>query len=307
MLIILEGPDGTGKTTLAGELEELIGARVLHRGPPGQDVITEYARDIQWYQPGRGDHVVCDRWHLGEQVYGPILRGGSRFSRETFAHVEKVLQRRGAVLVVLTAPGGELRRRIGKRGDDLIGPERVDDLVHRYDLQFRVGTQLPRRIFSGQPPAAGDLLDWARIAEFEASALRLFITYVGPPAPRYLVLGERRNGSPPYPDQAAFTPGPSTSGRYLLSALPDRVLSGAGFANACEENVVELWEVLRRPRVIALGVQAVDACRSEGLVCSSAPHPQFIRRFYHRARGEYGALIEDLLDSGPRDELKWRP
>lgn len=305
MLIILEGADGTGKTTLAGELVEVLGAKLLHRGPPGQDVITEYARDIQWYRPGQGTHVVCDRWHLGELIYGPLLRGSSAFTRESLAHVEKVLQTRGALLVVLDGDAAEIRGRLRRRGDDLVAVDQIDGILAAYR---DVETQLPRYNIRDQNLAvtAKYAARLASVLEHAAERLGAFTTYVGPVTPDFLLVGEQRNG-PPYPDQAALTPGPATSGRYLYEALPDAILDGCGFVNALEDDVAALLPILRDPPVCALGVKAADRLREAGVRCSSAPHPQYVRRFYHRAKLEYGALIEDLLTTGSRNELKWRP
>lgn len=305
MLIILEGADGTGKSTVAQELANVLGAKVLHRGPPGQDVITEYARDIQWYRPGQGTHVVCDRWHLGELIYGPLLRGSSAFTRESLAHVEKVLQTRGALLVVLDGDAAEIRGRLRRRGDDLVREDQIDGILAAYR---DVKTRLPRYNARGQSPAAvaEHAARFAAHLDAGTELLGAFSTYVGSMYPDYLLVGEQRNG-PPYPDQAALTPGPATSGRYLYEALPDAILDGCGFVNALEDDVAALLPILRDPPVCALGVKAADRLREAGVRCSSAPHPQYVRRFYHRAKLEYGALIEDLLTTGSRNELKWRP
>lgn len=302
MLIILEGADGTGKTTLAGQLEDRIGAKILHRGPPGQDVITEYARDIQWYRPGQGVHVICDRWHLGELIYGPLLRGKSAFTRETFAHVEKVLQTRGALLVVLDAHESVVQARLRSRGDDLVREDQIDAILAAYR---KTATQLPRLVLNG-PYSIGRIANLATRVERAAASLNRFTTYVGPRTPQFLLIGERRNG-PPFPDLAALTPGPATSGRYLYEALPDAVLDRCGFVNALEDDVATLLPVLGNPSACSLGLKATTRVREMGVECSSAPHPQYVRRFHHRAKEAYGALLRELLTTGPRDEVKWRP
>ena len=52
-LIILEGPDGSGKTTAAEKLATELGhntAVVLHKGPPKRLPLHEY-EDLDFYEP----------------------------------------------------------------------------------------------------------------------------------------------------------------------------------------------------------------------------------------------------------------
>ena len=70
MLIVLEGPDGSGKTTAVRKLTQrgaLRGATVLHFGPIEKDPLEEYELALQWYRPGTRQHVICDRLHLGDR------------------------------------------------------------------------------------------------------------------------------------------------------------------------------------------------------------------------------------------------
>lgn len=309
MLIILEGPDGAGKTTLANRLAELTGAKLLRKGPIERDVISEYTLDLQWYRPGQGEDVVCDRWHLGEEVYGPILRGGSTFDRATYHHVEKTLVTRGALLGVLMPPLKELVRRVEARGDDLVGAEHLPEIVKGYDEALR-RVQLPKIKFTsdyGVDFMASLLIRSARHLEEMSLRLNPYQTYAGDPHPRWLLLGDTRNrnrGEPPH--EAALTPGPATSGHFLLEALPTPVLHGCGLANASEENVGELWQVLQKPGTVALGVHAREVCEDADIKFGSVPHPQFVRRFHNAARAEYGQLIRETLLSG-EDRIGWRP
>jgi hypothetical protein len=74
-VIVLEGPDGGGKTTIAKWLEKEKGFEYRHEGPPeiGRNQFYHYSE--QMYQAMNEDHpIVFDRFHLGELVYGPIAR-----------------------------------------------------------------------------------------------------------------------------------------------------------------------------------------------------------------------------------------
>jgi hypothetical protein len=310
MLVVVEGADGAGKTTLIGRLQDVLGeAEVRHKGPPERDPVEEYAVDIQDYRPGSGRHVLCDRWHWGELVYGPVLRGKTRFTRETFAHVEKVLLARGAVVVHATGDPGILGARLETRGDDLVRREQLPALIDGFH-RVHGRSELPCvqvRVDDNSNRAINRILDAADASEQRAAPLRRYGTYVGPPWPQYLLLGEKRHGAPPYRHEAAFTPAPATSGRYLHRALDDQILRRSGFANAREEHVRDLWETLGRPRICALGRSARDTCQFQGVPFGAVPHPQFVRRFHYGALREYGNLIREVLTRNQEDRLEWRP
>lgn len=73
--IIIEGPDGTGKTTLAQTLCDQAGYAYRHEGPPpaGVTAFQHYAGILASLR----EPTLLDRFHLGELVYGPLLRGRS--------------------------------------------------------------------------------------------------------------------------------------------------------------------------------------------------------------------------------------
>jgi hypothetical protein len=81
-VIILEGPDGGGKTTLANELVKR-GFHYRHEGPPpeGVDLIAYYLKILNDSIESPQD-TVHDRLWLGEMVYGPIFRGVDRLGKE---------------------------------------------------------------------------------------------------------------------------------------------------------------------------------------------------------------------------------
>jgi hypothetical protein len=77
-VVILEGPDGGGKTTLAKKLVDA-GFKYRHEGPPPAQVdIVAYYLKILYDSLRSTDHIVHDRLWLGERVYGPVRRGSDR-------------------------------------------------------------------------------------------------------------------------------------------------------------------------------------------------------------------------------------
>ena len=107
-MIIIEGSDQTGKTTLARKLSERI-ALQLH----GDDKSWERIYRHMGRPPDDFDHVsgyvdqvgpvVWDRFHLGALVYGKILRNGGCPSSKEMLWVQRYLRWQGAIVVVLHA------------------------------------------------------------------------------------------------------------------------------------------------------------------------------------------------------------
>lgn len=88
MIIIIEGPDGAGKTTLAHKLATCLNLKYHHEGPPPVDIppLDHYLGVLEKY---RHCSVVIDRFALGERVYGPALRGGDRLGQDGFDAVSR--------------------------------------------------------------------------------------------------------------------------------------------------------------------------------------------------------------------------
>lgn len=92
-IIIIEGTDGTGKTTLANELAAQAGSRtaVFHAGPPrSQSYISEYVLPLAIATDGWT--CICDRWHLGEPVWSHIFGRTPILEYEQLHIVEKRLR-----------------------------------------------------------------------------------------------------------------------------------------------------------------------------------------------------------------------
>ena len=85
-LIIIEGPDNTGKNTIINEiLEKSEISKVIHCGKPkkSDDVLNEqYITFSKFatiaiidYLGNSEDSIIFNRYHIGEYVYGQLYRG----------------------------------------------------------------------------------------------------------------------------------------------------------------------------------------------------------------------------------------
>jgi len=134
MIICLEGVDGSGKSTLATSILEALKTRFpedkiiyKHATQIKSDVFTEYTDPLADYVPGSGVHYVLDRWHIGEEIYGPLYRGKSAFDTISFRWTELYLASKGMRTWLLVQTHEELQRRLAARGEDFID---LDDVLH---------------------------------------------------------------------------------------------------------------------------------------------------------------------------------
>ena len=112
-IIILDGPDGAGKTTLA----EVISQRAALRGytpryehlskpidawAEHRDALLNYV-DYAFNSPVKNCLVIADRHFMSEAIYGHVYRQGSEYPL-AMRHVDRLLYRYGALRVVCAPP-----------------------------------------------------------------------------------------------------------------------------------------------------------------------------------------------------------
>lgn len=162
MLIIVEGQDGVGKSTFVRRLVEEISydpnvtghITVLHAKAPQTDAVYEYTQPLNQYRPKQPafarQHVICDRWHIGELVYPAVFHRPTTMTPQVRTMIELYLDALGAVLVWLTDTPENIVERVAERGDDLVEPDMIHDLHVRYQ-KVVFGSLLNLQIIEGLP------------------------------------------------------------------------------------------------------------------------------------------------------------
>lgn len=110
-LVILDGPDGSGKSRLAEGLSKSVypGAWCEHDGGrPVGDPKSHYMLGLfrALAHLHRGEAVVLDRFARGERVYGPVLRGHDALGGG-WNDIRDVLEMIPAVEVICLPPYAE--------------------------------------------------------------------------------------------------------------------------------------------------------------------------------------------------------
>ena len=120
MIIIIDGPDGSGKSTLAAKLSKQTGYPVVHRSAPKS--AEEKAAMMQMYLQAikEGKNIIWDRCWYSEMVYGPVMRDEHVITYPQMYELERLLAKRGAIIIYCTDKPEVLWRRCALRGEDYV-------------------------------------------------------------------------------------------------------------------------------------------------------------------------------------------
>ena len=102
MLVIVDGADRTGKSSLCERHQRASGTRLLHFGVPTQLAFEEYYLPLLEYEPGGGEDWWIDRHYLGELVWPRIFGRVGLLSQNDKNLIENMLLQKGAVCVLAT-------------------------------------------------------------------------------------------------------------------------------------------------------------------------------------------------------------
>jgi hypothetical protein len=288
-IIVIEGVDGAGKTTLAREFEKR-GFRYVHNGKPApnEDVFETYTRQLL---DAQRSNVVIDRLHVGETVYGQVVRGTSRISPAQLLLLNRLIFGLGGVVILCNPLFGYARAAWERRRDrEYVTDEGLLARVHAlfnltWELEFN--DCLNTRTYDPER--------WHDQAAAYAHAIigsifrRCPRGVIGSPWARYLFVGERAGG----PHDLAFY-ADHRSSAFLNQALwdagytePDMAFTNALTIDGSERDLRNFYDLNPRRAVIALGRVAQKACLRQGVPHLPAEHPQYVKRFHSRRRDRY--------------------
>ena len=126
MMIVLEGVDGAGKTTLANILAKTYNAGIIHAT---RETPNNWAWFSELMDVARDRNVIMDRSFWGQFVYqDPEER---KLSWEQLHELEHRLEQEDGKLIYVTADDEDILKRLSDRAEDLSRP--LKTLKARYE------------------------------------------------------------------------------------------------------------------------------------------------------------------------------
>lgn len=131
-MVIIEGCDGVGKSTLAKRLNKLLNF-FYFKDSYHEDGLKRYLNLTTTLSP----FTIADRFHLGEVVYPIIKNDGRKALLEHEQHmIERCLQSQPHLLIYCETTVDNIEKAFKVRGEDFITVEQIPAVLQAYNMSF---------------------------------------------------------------------------------------------------------------------------------------------------------------------------
>lgn len=297
-VLVLEGIEGSGKTTLAQNLVNL-GWGYVHFAYETYDNLIGYWTDSieeAAYKSANG-RVVVDRMHLSCRAYGRALRAREDISEADWWVLEGWLWNRGGSVVFVPVRDENLTaNRLDDRFRELIS---IDDLSQYFSMAMNDVT-LPVTTLN---PGETGMDTAAMLDRLHPPLVPVQDEGMGTREPIAWLVGDRRNSNAEHRIRSGCFDGGNNSGDYLRRALqiagytwPDIHISNAYDADGTPRLVQGKVAELGYPSVVTLGNNASRLLEDMQLGYWPVKHPQYARRFKHNDLLHYAWELRNAIE-----------
>jgi len=279
-LVIIEGCDATGKSTLAQRYVNE-GYEYFHFSTPeeGEDTYRTYMTFLSNIDPDK--KYVLDRFHLGEMVYGEVYRKGPGLSKEQFRNINLKISKFNHLLIVATHYPDVIKRHFETRGEDYTKNEDVERIV----------TLFGEQLFNS--PLNTICYNYALNPTFKTKAIKTsdlaLLEGAGSFEAKYMFVGDIANPQGLYADlHQAFDFGKSSI--YLFKDIIKKLKIPLGevyITNAYKktgdnkETIIEELKLVEPDYLIVMGNRANELMKGIPYYGNKIfiPHPSYLQRF----------------------------
>ena len=114
MKVLIDGPDGVGKTSICEKLANKLGCNIIRLTHGGDRSLSAYCESVSI------DNMVHDRTFLSEIIYPKYFGRESRVNDVLIHAVSTLISTLEAKVFILTADDDVLIERLSKRGDEFL-------------------------------------------------------------------------------------------------------------------------------------------------------------------------------------------
>ncbi len=143
MRVIIEGPDGAGKSTLANFLRDEKGLKIKHSSSDTKNDLNYHIELL------KDDNIVCDRCNLGEIVY-PILYGRKAKMTwiEQIDYMNYCMDNNIIYIIFYASNFDDLKDRLFKRGDTEQVLQNAEKINILFILLAKMFSQLYNNVYA---------------------------------------------------------------------------------------------------------------------------------------------------------------
>ena len=149
--IIVEGCDGTGKTTLCKKLAEHYGLDIVH-------VTSKDPNDFEFYrQLLRKTNVVFDRHFVGELIYPEVYKREGKLTLPGAWYLRNLCMEEKVVPIILTTSLEEIRKRLQVRGEEKFVFDSIESIWEKF---IHLADKLNIRTFDTSKDSFESICEW---------------------------------------------------------------------------------------------------------------------------------------------------